>query len=93
MKKCVKIATLFEKTHQIFREILQHFNTGWNAVWIDLSDLETEGLFRWGDGVLASDGWANWNSGEPNNVHRPLVATKWWPMERRGMQNTISSFV
>jgi len=69
MKKCVKIASLFEKTyHQIFREILQHFNTGWSAVWIDLSDLETEGLFRWGDGVFVSDGWTNWKNNEPNNA-------------------------
>jgi len=48
---------------------MQHFSSGWNDIWIDLSDLEIEGIFRWGDGVLASDGWTNWRSGEPNNSH------------------------
>jgi len=69
IKICVKTSTLFAKIYQlIFREIVQHFNSGWDNLWIDLSDLDTEGVFRWGDGVLASAGYTNWNSGEPNNA-------------------------
>ena len=47
---------------------MQHFSSGWLNAWIDLSKLETAGVFRWGDGVLASDGWTNSRSSEPNNV-------------------------
>ena len=66
-KKCVKTVIPSAKIyHQIFREILQHFNSGSDYVWIDLSDLDT-GVFRWGDGVLASAGWTNWKNNEPNN--------------------------
>ena len=54
--------------HETFSGIAQHFSSGWLNVWIDLSDLETEGIFRWGDGVLASNGWTKWRPGEPNNV-------------------------
>jgi len=52
----------------IFRELMQHFLSGWDHAWIDLSDLKTEGKFRWGDGVLVSGGWINWSKNEPNNL-------------------------
>jgi len=47
---------------------VQHSASSWtSAAWIDLSDHEIEGVFRWADGVLASDGWTGWKIGEPNN--------------------------
>ena len=48
---------------------MQHSASNWTSVaWIDLSDNEIEGVFRWADGVLASDGWTGWRIGEPNNA-------------------------
>jgi len=39
---------------------MQHFTSGWDTAWIDLSDQVAEGVFLWRDGVLATEKWTNW---------------------------------
>ena len=41
----------------------------YGGFFIDLSDAEVEGEFRWGDGQPVTAGWTNWAKGEPND-HR-----------------------
>jgi len=38
-----------------------------SKIYIGLTDLSNEGVFVWGDGLPASEGWTNWQEGEPNN--------------------------
>ncbi|XP_053386272.1 C-type lectin lectoxin-Enh6-like [Mercenaria mercenaria] len=38
-------------------------------VWIGSRDIETEGVFLWTDGTLISEGYNNWDAGQPDNYN------------------------
>ncbi|MBY0313030.1 MAG: hypothetical protein K2W85_13245 [Phycisphaerales bacterium] len=60
----IPLATINDSTEQAWIEcnILPTFN----ALWIGLNDVATEGTFAWSSGQSAA--YTNWGSGQPNNT-------------------------